>query len=156
MAIGIGAILAITSALSALSAGGNMLFNAVEAKKNREFQREMSSTAYQRSTADMKEAGLNPALMTAGSQPASIPSGSAGSSNAVFNRESITSALKSAYLSGKEKKIASSDLSNAEFQRELNETTSALSVGSRDSSDRWNEDDEEVYNVLNAPWVPSR
>lgn len=55
-------------------------FNASEAQKNRDFQREMSNTAYQRAVADMKKAGINPALLLGSQGGASTPSGLSASS----------------------------------------------------------------------------
>lgn len=54
-------------------------FNASEAQKQRDWEQEMSNTAYQRASADMSAAGFNPALMFQ-QGGASTPSGSAARS----------------------------------------------------------------------------
>lgn len=53
----------------------NNVINFGSAQKQMDFQREMSNTAYQRGTADMIKAGLNPALMYGSAGPASTPQG---------------------------------------------------------------------------------
>lgn len=55
-------------------------FTASEAQKQRDWEEQMSNTAFQRQVTDMRAAGVNPALAMSGSSGASTPSGASGSS----------------------------------------------------------------------------
>lgn len=71
--------------LSAREAGLNRDFNAQEAEKQRQWQTEMSNTAYQRAKQDMIKAGINPILGLAGSGGASVGTGASASSSSMAN-----------------------------------------------------------------------
>lgn len=55
-------------------------FNASEAQKLRDWQTEMSNTAYSRAIADLKKNGINPYMSINGLSPASTPTGAAATS----------------------------------------------------------------------------
>lgn len=55
-------------------------FNASEAQKLRNWQTEMSNSAYSRAIADLKKNGINPYISISGMSAASTPTGSAATS----------------------------------------------------------------------------
>lgn len=69
--------------------------NSLEALKNRNFQEEMSNTAYQRSRADMERAGYNP-MMAFQQGGASTPGGSAAAGSPATVENSIGAGMSSA------------------------------------------------------------
>lgn len=76
-----------------------MNFNSTEAMKNREWQEQMSNTAYQRAVEDMKKAGLNP-ILTFQNGGASTPGGSAGTISGANMGAPSSSALGVSRASG--------------------------------------------------------
>lgn len=57
-------------------------FNSAEAAKQRQWEEQMSNTAYQRARQDMENAGINPILLGGSAEAASTPSGASANSAA--------------------------------------------------------------------------
>lgn len=99
-------------------------FNAAEAKKNRQFQERMSSTAYQRSMKDMRKAGLNPILayQQGGS---SSPGGATASGVQYTEQNELEGAANSARMVASQIATIRLQEDQAKLAREQGQTTRA-------------------------------
>lgn len=130
---GIGAIGNLVGGL--ISSGGqsaanaqSAYYNSIEAQKNRDFQERMSNTAYQRSMADMRAAGLNP-ILAYKQGGASTPSGATASVDFENAMESLGHGVSSAAQLGRrtaELQQLKAQTANTVSQAELNKANEDL------------------------------
>lgn len=115
------------SALDSYSQSSANDANRRSSREQMSFQERMSNTAYQRSVADMKSAGLNPALMYGSGGASSTPSG-ANSNNIGGNvGHHLTSSARSVAL---ERATVASQVDLARSQAILNAANARLSYAS--------------------------
>ncbi|WNK14828.1 MAG: DNA pilot protein [Microvirus sp.] len=97
--------------------------------QNLKFQERMSNTSWQRGTADMRAAGINP-LLAFSRGGASTPSGSAGSGTAGVGSQNSMSGVVSALSTAKDLAFARANLENLKQDTFKKQTAAALDQAS--------------------------
>lgn len=107
-------------------------FNSKEAEKNRAYQTEMANTAYQRQSADMQKAGINPMLAIMKSGGAATPSGSSASASsgpaAQAAKIDVSKSIQDSINTGLASKRLKSDIKVADTQATLNEAAEKTQI----------------------------
>lgn len=150
---------------SAAQAKRQMDFQAEQVQEQERYQTEMSNTQYQRATADMKAAGLNPMLGYsqggAGTPSVSAPSGAMASATVPTitnpyrdaSRDIATAAQVALTLAQKDKTIADTDLTRATIPKVAQDTATsaenakAIIQNVAESKQRVNESVQRVQNL---------
>lgn len=89
-----------------------MEFNATQAQLNRDFQERMSGTQYQRATADMRAAGLNP-MLAYQQGGAGTPGGASASSSPQNTRAPLAAGISDAVSSAKDIQLRDAQINQA-------------------------------------------
>lgn len=103
-----------------------MVWNAREAQKNRDFQERMSNTSYRRAAADLKAAGLNRILALG--NPASTPGGAQAHATNLGDAAKPLAGLADAIPKGLQAASARQNIKQSKSQVDLNKTVEQVNA----------------------------